>query len=418
MNVISVLVVLAFRLATLLVFVASAASCRSMPDPSAIATFDDEVRFLSRYVEAVVLGDPRTGPAAIVVPAWQGRVMTSASDGGSPGYGWVHHAFIARRELVPHMNAFGGEDRFWLGPEGGQFGLFFAPGDQFDVDHWQAPAVIDTEPFEVVTQDRRRISMRRRASVVNYAGTRFDVEIAREVRLLSRADASEAFGISLDARLRFVAFESRNRITNCGETAWTKSGGLLCIWILGMFKPGREVTVVLPFSGEKARAGERIVNDDYFGRVAADRLKVGERAAYFRADGSERGKIGVGPEHALDVIGSYDAAKDLLTIVQYSRSPSATEYVNSEWRIQEAPFAGDVVHSYNDGPLTPGSAALGGFYELETSSPAAALRPQESMTHVHRTMHLQGPAELLTPIAERVLGQSIEEIARALPVQK
>ena len=37
------------------------------------------------------------------------------------------------------MNVFGGEDRFWLGPEGGQFALYFKPGDPFDLDHWQVP---------------------------------------------------------------------------------------------------------------------------------------------------------------------------------------------------------------------------------------------------------------------------------------
>ena len=41
-----------------------------------------------------------------------------------------------------------GEDRFWLGPEGGQFALFFKKGDPFDLDHWQTPAMMDTEPFE------------------------------------------------------------------------------------------------------------------------------------------------------------------------------------------------------------------------------------------------------------------------------
>ena len=31
------------------------------------------------------------------------------------------------------MNVFGGEDRFWLGPEGGQFALYFKAGDPFDL---------------------------------------------------------------------------------------------------------------------------------------------------------------------------------------------------------------------------------------------------------------------------------------------
>ena len=30
----------------------------------------------------------------------------------------------------PHMNAYGGEDRIWLGPEGGMFSLFFCAGIQ------------------------------------------------------------------------------------------------------------------------------------------------------------------------------------------------------------------------------------------------------------------------------------------------
>ena len=32
------------------------------------------------------------------------------------------------------MNGFGGEDRFWLGPEGGQFSIFFKKDDPFDLE--------------------------------------------------------------------------------------------------------------------------------------------------------------------------------------------------------------------------------------------------------------------------------------------
>lgn len=34
---------------------------------------------------------------------------------------------------------------------------------------------------------------------------------------------------------------------------------------------------------------------------------------------------------------------------------------------------------------------LGPFYELETSSPAAALNPGESLRHIQRTIHIKGP---------------------------
>jgi len=72
-----------------------------------------------------------------------------------------------------------------------------------------------------------------------------------------------------------------------------------------------------------------------------------------------------------------------------------------------------VVNSYNDGPAEPGAKPLGPFYELETSSPAAALRPGESLTHAHRTVHLQGPEAALSRVARAVLGIGLEDISRA-----
>jgi hypothetical protein len=83
------------------------------------------------------------------------------------------------------------------------------------------------------------------------------------------------------------------------------------------------------------------------------------------------------------------------------------------WEIQEEPFAGDAVNSYNDGPPEPGVAPLGPFYELETSSPAAALHPNEMMRHVQRTFHIQGSEEALNPIAKRLLGVGLEAIEAA-----
>ena len=74
---------------------------------------------------------------------------------------------------------------------------------------------------------------------------------------------------------------------------------------------------------------------------------------------------------------------------------------------------GDVIKSYNDVPPEEGKPPLGPFYELETSSPAAALKPGETIKHVQRTFHIQGPEELLEPLATKLLGVGLEEIKRA-----
>ena len=85
------------------------------------------------------------------------------------------------------------------------------------------------------------------------------------------------------------------------------------------------------------------------------------------------------------------------------------------WKIQDEPFAGDVANSYNDGPPEPGAKPMGPFYELESSSPAAALKPGETIEHVHRTIHILGTDAELNALAKATLGMGLQEINSALP---
>ena len=378
--------------------------------------FEEDLAFLRKHVEVVVLEDARTGARVAVVPAWQGRVMTSAGGGKSArGYGWINEELVGSGKLGPHINAFGGEDRLWLGPEGGQFSIFFRKGDPFDLEHWQTPALIDTEPWAVAAQETGRVAFRHRGRLVNYSGTTLDVQVDRTVRLLDRAAAATALGGPLPERVRLVAFASENTLRNAGGAAWTRSSGLLSVWILGMFQPSAGTTIVVPFrEGSFAERGP-VVNDTYFGKVPADRLVARDGVLFFSGDGRYRSKIGLSPRRARPVLGSFDAERSVLTIVAFDLPEGAAEYVNSMWEIQKDPFAGDVVNSYNDGPPAPGAKPMGPFYELETSSPAAALAPGASLTHVHRTFHLEGEAADLDAVARRVLGVSLESVRTALP---
>ena len=377
--------------------------------------FDADLAFLRQHTEVIVLGDPG-GARVAVVPAWQGRVATSTvGAAAAPGYGWINRELVASRKLQPHMNAFGGEDRIWLGPEGGQYSIFFGKGDPFDLEHWQTPPLIDSEPWPVAEQDPRHVVFRRQGRLVNYSGTRFELRVDRTIRLLEREAAAGSLGVSLPPELKLVAFESENVLVNTGRAAWTKPGGLLSIWILGMFQPSPRTTVVVPHrEGPESELGP-VVNDAYFGKVPADRLVARGGRLFFKGDGEHRSKIGLSPERAPSLLGSYDAASGLLTIVSYTRPAGASDYVNSMWEIQKQPYRGDVVNSYNDGPPAPGAKPLGPFYELETSSPAAALEPGGRLTHVHRTFHFQGERALLDAISRKLLGVSLDEVESALP---
>ena len=220
--------------------------------------------------------------------------------------------------------------------------------------------------------------------------------------------------MELTPAVKLVGFASENTLTNMGTKPWTREEGLLSVWILGMFKPAPRTTVVVPYrTGPETERGP-VVNDAYFGKVPADRLVDRQGVLLFKGDGQHRSKIGLSAQRATEALGSYDPDAAVLTIATYTRPADATDYVNSMWEIQKEPFRGDVVNSYNDGPPAPGAKPMGPFYELETSSPAAALRPGKSLTHTHRTFHFRGEWKVLDSLARTLLGVGLDAIERAL----
>jgi hypothetical protein len=370
-------------------------------------TFEEDVGFLRRFGDVKVFETERGGRIAVSAK-YQARVMTSAIGRGARSLGFINRKFISDGATGTQFDNYGGEDRFWLGPEGGQFGLYFPPGKPFTFDAWQTPHGLQEGDWPIVEQSARGLSFSKRVDVVNYGGTKLGVKVDRKVSLLSAEDAERSLGMAIPDGVDWVGYETSNGITNAGTEPWTEKKGLPSVWILGMFAPVPGTRVIVPF--EKGAAGE-IVNDRYFGKVPSDRLAVREQDGYlvFKCDGAYRSKIGLGPARAKAVLGSYSDESRLLTIVWYTKPEAATRYVNSMWEVQKEPYGGDVVNSYNDGPPAPGKPALGGFYEIESSSPAAALAPGASLVHAHRTFHMTGPRASLEIIAKKVLGVTLAQ---------
>ena len=363
--------------------------------------------FLKRYTDVIEL---KNGNSALaVIPAWQGRVMTSTSEGDSGfSFGWINRQLITSGIIQPHINAYGGEERLWLGPEGGQFSIFFSKGKSFTFENWQTPAFLDTSPFKLVTATDTSARFESEVQTENFSGTLFNLLLEREVTLLSGSEIIKQ--VSIDTKgLNCVAYKSDNKITNTGNKAWQKESGLLSIWMLGMFIPSPSVVVVIPVkTGDENMPGP-MVNDNYFGKIPPERLKVIGDHIFFRADGKSRGKIGIPPGRAKGVMGSFDSENNILTLLICRLPEGKTDYVNSAWEIQKYPFSGDPLNSYNDGPLEDGSQ-MGPFYELETSSPAADLKPGESLSHIQFTLHFTGDLSELDRVSHQILGVGIAEI--------
>jgi len=378
-------------------------------------TFGYDLKFIRQRRTPILLYDENFKSMVLVSPDFQGRVLTSTANGlNGYSFGWLNYDLIGSGENAPHMNAFGGEDRLWLGPEGGQFSLFFKPDSSFSFDNWQVPYGFDSESFEIVSIASNEVSFFKKLNLENYSGTKLDIAISRQIKLMSPAAFLYKHGLQISDDIQSVGFESQNILRNSGQNEWNKSTGMPSIWILGMFKPSPTATVVIPYQGGPEASMGPMITDDYFGKVPGDRLKMDPKVFYFKADGHHRSKIGISTFRARPVCGSFDEERNVLTIVEFSLPGTPGEYVNSQWRIQDKPFAGDVVNAYNDGPMENGTQ-LGPFYEIESSSPAAQLKPGETISHFHRTIHFMGKESGLDAISRKILGVGLNDIRNAFP---
>jgi hypothetical protein len=369
-----------------------------------------DAAFVKQHTDEVLQLSSADGMSKILLSSkYQGRVMTSTAMGDSgTSFGWLNYDLIAAKEKRKQFNPLGGEERFWLGPEGGQYSIYFKKNDSFNIAHWQVPSFIDTDAYKIVRADKAAAVFSAAASFTNYSGTHFSITIERKISLLTKEDLQYTLKTNIPDSIRFVGFETVNTITNTGTADWTKDKGLLSVWLLGMFTPGPETKVIIPFHA--IPNAKKYITSDYFGKIPATRLQVTDSVLYFTCDGKYRSKIGLSPLIAKPIAGAFDFKKNVLTIVipQVDKNGS---YVNSKWELQKEPYKGDVINSYNDGPLADGTQ-MGPFLEIESSSAAMALKKAEQGIYRQTTCHFQGDYKALQLLAKQLLGVDLNAIKK------
>lgn len=398
---------------TLLILLVSITSCGKQESKEeamnnnehAAGTFGYDLNFLKERDNVIVL--KQDSSQVIVSPKYQAKVFTSTAEGkDGKSFGWINYEAFGGEE-DPHMNAYGGENRLWLGPEGGKFSLFFEPGKEMVFENWKTPAAIDTESWKVTEQNEGSVTMQKEMSLLNYNDMRLNILATRKVEILSKSEIEDMLKVQL-GDVKSVAFKTKNAIANTGEKAWTEQTGAPCIWILDMFNPSPEAVIAIPY---KEDGSGPVATTDYFGQIPDDRVTYDSGRLFFKADGKSRGKLGIPPARANNVAGSYDPVNELLTITLFDVDNDAI-YLNQEWTADKDPLVGDAVNAYNDGPLEDGSQ-MGPFYEIESVSPAAFLKPDEKMSHDHSVFHFTGNESTLNNISQQVLGIELNAIQRA-----
>ena len=369
-------------------------------------------------------------------PEWNGRIMTSTSDGlDGPSYGFIHVA--ALDALQASRGLLGGEEQIMLSPESGPFGLYRKTETEESELRFsetriprRLPYGFQEGPFTVdVVPPATQIRMCRSVQMTNAANTVFNLDIIRTVRMLNAETIGKIFGDSVSLSLEqmdvsVVGFETINTLYNHG-TPLTRKDGLVSIGIRSMFNSSQEMVMVVPFrEGDDTELGTTICSD-FFGASPHGRLRMLPEAALIRADSKSRCQVGVSRNRVGPFLGAIDFRIGHLTLMTFNLPPRPWEcdYISNAYcetndtssrdfvsirkhplREEDAPYSGEVVRAYNHGFTVPGQSPIARFYEFDVFSPAKALNRGESLTHHQCTVHINADNETLSYIAKTVLG--------------
>ena len=132
-------------------------------------TYSEDKSFLKKYCDLIELND---GNAKVLLSGdYQGRVLTSTATGDKGlSFGWINYNLFKSGKVSKQFNPYGGEERLWLGPEGGPFSIYFEKGKEQKFENWVVPKEIDLIAFDVVKKTSQSVSFQKEFTLKNYLG--------------------------------------------------------------------------------------------------------------------------------------------------------------------------------------------------------------------------------------------------------
>ncbi len=377
-------------------------------------TFSDDLLLLEKHFSPIELRLGKT-QRLVLLGELQGRVAVGSLSGGTgESIGWFDRSKLQKVSFQSTENArlaagidgsIGGAGRTWLGPDGGTFSLFFEKHAERVAENIRVPDAINTQPYRVVEQSDTSASFEQHVSFNNHMGFDFKAKVEHTVRLMPLDDAKSLVGTTIPNSIKILAYMSQTTVTNTNIQSWTEDTGLFSIWSLAMLAPN--AVVVMPLSQKINQPAT-----SYFRETSATRQKVTNKAVYYLADAMSMDKIGIPAAASTPWMASYHPTRQLLTLTHIGPSPSSTAaYVNADWNEKEPVLAGESHNLFNDGPRL-NNRQFGSFFELESSSPALILNPNDSQTHTYTVLHLNGSVEDLSSVSKAVLNLSIEQLTQ------
>lgn len=365
-------------------------------------SFLADYRLLKQKFTPLVL--KRDNQALLVIPELQGRIMSVTLDSlDDQSIGWFNRDYL-QQEHTERNAVIGGAQRLMFGPETGQYSMFFQPNTRQTAEHIYSQDAITFQPYPVKTVSENAVKMQTQIKLINYSGHEFKLNLQREISLFSKTEIQSQLNMTIPRNVKFMGYGSKDSLQNKTYRTLQKSTGLVSLWTLTAYRSNPTTTALIPFKGSLKKA------TPYFNNVRASHTQIEDSYLLYRADGEYMNKIGIPVKNTKPIMAAYDASRNLLTIQTFyiSNKPNAN-YLTASWLQPKTDYEGEIVNIFNDGPDDEGNY-FGHFYEMEASSAAFELAPNEIQSHFHNIYHFQGNKNQLNTITSKLLGVSLSDI--------
>lgn len=344
-------------------------------------TLGDLLKALEGRTEVVTLRS-ESGGTIVVTPTYGARVIGAGVKGlESENWLWAN-------SLIATVEFWQKEPRDW---NLGGARTWIAPEDLFYLDkqgNWFVPAQMDPGNYSLTAKTDRSVTCTNEFEIVNRKDESYQVRVVRQITVLDQLP--EEFG-EVPASVSWVSFRTLHQLENLGSSVIGKDVSYMGLWSLDQVVAGG--TMIIPIN-----KSDRPAYRDYFEPIPPDRISVTDNAITVKIDGRRRGKIGIAPWAAKPILLLYEPKGDnqaVLFVKQFPVDPKGV-YVDHPWG--KPSEYGDPVQIYND------SGEMGGFAEMECHGAAKVLAPGEKEELVTTLTILEGPADALRELGERLTG--------------
>ena len=233
-------------------------------------------------------------------------------------------------------------------------------------------------------------------TMLNAKGVNVELEYRRRVQTLDISGQTCAFGV------KGVAYTETDSFTPLRE--YSTDDVIINAWSLEQFNGAEGITAFGAYARKDAPVS-KVVNDDFYGDPLV-RISSGNGLFLFRLGGPNRLQIGFKKDCLPELIGAYDAARNMLIIRKTSIEDGV--YVNIADNDQKngAYSTEDVYSIFN------GSQELN-FFELETIAPMTVRNGKLIRSVLNsRTFIYRGGAQQLGALLEKEYQLNSKEIIK------